>query len=800
MKKTILIWTMNLLNIFLLLSCVKNSQTDFPLQPVPLTQVQLADNFWSRRIETNRTVTIPYAFKKCEELGRMDNFAIAGGLKSGKHRGIYAFDDSDVYKLIEGASYTLSVHPDVKLNHYVDSLITLIAAAQEDDGYLFTCRTNKSERLQRSAGPTRWSNLQWSHELYNMGHLYEAAVAHFQTTGKRALLEVAIKNANLLASTFGPNGLQLPPGHQEIEIGLAKLYRVTGEKKYLALAKFFLDQRGHASNGRKLWGEYAQDHQPIFAQNEAVGHAVRQAYMNAGLLEVAALTGDPRYSQASTRLWENVVGKKLYITGGLGSIGNGERFAANYDLPNLSAYQETCTAIANAMWNHRFFLLTGEAKYIDVMERTLYNGLLAGIAMSGEYFFYPNPLASRGYHERSPWFDCPCCISNMSRFLPALPSYIYGYTNESVYVNLFAASRAVLTLNQTAVQIQQETQYPWNGSVKITVTPEQPVEFDLRVRIPGWAQNQPVPTDLYHFQNENVERATLKVNGATVAIALQNGYMRLSRRWQNGDVVELDLPMPVRRVVANENVKDDLGKIVLQRGPIVYCLEWPDHRDGHVMNLLLPDEAELTSEYRADLLNGVTVIKGKANEVTAGNDGTKLVQKEQDFVAVPYFAWAHRGAGEMTVWIPNELSRVAPINGSALSTTARASSSGGDAVVALNDQRVPKNSQDFSSGVFVWTPRRDTVWVQYDFPKLEEISAAKVYWFANQNCQPPQSWRILAQIDGKWEPVYNPTRMWGVVVNQYNQAIFETVRTSAMRLEAILQPNFNGGILEWEVD
>ena len=388
----------------------------------------------------------------------------------------------------------------------------------------------------------------------------------------------------------------------------------------------------------------------------------------------------------------------------------------------------------------------------------------------------------------------------MSRFLPALPSYIYGYTNESVYVNLFVASRATLTLNQTTVQFQQETQYPWNGNVKITVTPKQPVEFDLRVRIPGWAQNQPVPTDLYHFQNENVERATLKVNGATVAIALQNGYMRLSRRWQNGDVVELDLPMPVRRVVANENIKDDLGKIVLQRGPLVYCLEWPDHRDGHVMNLLLPDEAELTAEYRADLLNGVAVIKGKANEVTTGNDGVKLVQKEQDFVAIPYFAWAHRGAGEMTVWIPNELSRVAPIDGPALSTTARASSSGGNEVVALNDRQVPKKSRDFSSSVFVWTPRRDTVWVQYDFPNAEEISAVKVYWFTNQNCRPPQSWRILAQIDGKWEPVYNPTRVWGVAANQYNQAIFETVRTNALRLEAILQPNVSGGIGEWEVD
>lgn len=803
MKKTIRIWRLGLLNIFLLLSCTKNNPTDFPLRSVPLTQVQLTDDFWSRRIETNRTVTIPYAFKKCEELGRMDNFAIAGGLKSGKHRGIYPFDDSDVYKMIEGASYSLRVHPDVHLDHYVDSLIILIVAAQEDDGYLLTCRTNKSERLLRSAGATRWSNLQWSHELYNAGHLYEAAVAHFQATGKRPLLEVAIKNANLIAETFGPNGIQSPPGHQEVEIGLAKLYRVTGEKKYLTLAKFFLDQRGQANNGRKLWGEYAQDQQPIFAQNEAVGHAVRQAYMNAGLLEVAALTGDARYSQASTRLWESVVGKKLYITGGLGSIGSGERFAANYDLPNLSAYQETCTAIANAMWNQRFFLLTGDAKYIDVMERTLYNGLLAGVAMSGDKFFYPNPLASRGYHERSPWFDCPCCISNLSRFLPALPGYFYSYSNENIYLNLFAASRATIQLHQTTVQIQQETQYPWEGKVRIVITPEQPIEFNLCVRIPGWAQNQPVPTDLYRFQNQNPELVKLQVNGEAVTSVLQNGYARLQRRWQKGDVVELDLPMPVRRVAANENVKDDLGKVVLQRGPIVYCLEWPDQRDRQVMNLLLPDEAELSSEFRADLLNGVAIVTGKVLGATLASYNehlSKINTAEQDFVAIPYYAWAHRGAGEMMVWIANNIAHAKPRGRYPIATTSQTRSSGGTNEEALRDQQRAKNSGDASSGVFVWNPRRDTVWVQYDFQHSEEISAVKVYWFTDAQHRPPKSWRILAQIDGKWEAVYNPTRIWGVELNQYNQAIFETVRTTALRLEAILQPNVSAGILEWAVD
>ncbi len=781
-------------------ACSNESSQDFPIQSIPLTQIRLEDNFWSRRIETNRTVTIPYAFKKCEELGRMDNFAIAGGLKGGEHRGIYPFDDSDVYKIIEGASYSLSIHPDARLDHYVDSLITLIAAAQEDDGYLFTCRTNNAERLRRSAGLTRWSNLQWSHELYNMGHLYEAAVAHFQATSKRALLDVAVKNANLLTNTFGANGLQLPPGHQEVEIGLAKLYRATGEKKYMALAKFFLDQRGHANNGRKLWGEYAQDHQPIFAQEEAVGHAVRQAYMNAGLLEVAALTGDAHYSQASQRLWENVAGKKLYITGGLGSVGIGERFAANYDLPNLSAYQETCTAIANVRWNHRFFLLTGDAKYIDVMERTLYNALLAGVAMSGDYFFYPNPLGSRGYHERSPWFDCPCCISNMSRFLPSMPGYIYAHDDAAIFVNLFAQSDATMTLDGNKIRIQQETDYPWKGVIKLTMTPARAATFDLRVRIPGWAQNQAVPTDLYYFQNENQSPAKLKVNGETVALDRQNGYARLQRHWQKGDMVELELPMPVRRVMANENVKDDLGKVVLQRGPIVYCLEWPDHHNGQVMNLLLPDSVALMSEYRPDLLGGVTIIEGKAFGCKLGRYEKSLGMRPQNFVAIPYFAWAHRGPGEMTVWIPNEWSRVTPLGSLPLSALARVNSSGGNETTALHDQRQPKNSRDLSSGAFVWTPRRDTVWVQYDFQQLEEISAARVYWLQNAGSRPPKSWRILAQIEGKWEAVYNPTRVWGVAADQYNQAVFETVRAQSIRLEAVMPPDFASGILEWNVN
>lgn len=493
-------------------SCTQQSEKDYPIRAVPISQVQMHDGFWSERIDTGREVTLPYTFRKCEETGRIDNFAIAGGLKSGRQGGVYPFDDTDVYKAIEGASYSLILHPDPQLDQYLDSLIVQIAAAQEESGYLYTARKNEPEWLVRRSGATRWSNLAWSHELYNAGHLFEAAVAHSQATGKRSLLNVALKNADLIDSVFGPEKIQSPPGHQEIEIGLVKLYRVTGEEKYLRLAKFFLDQRGYSHNGRELWGEYAQDHKPVLEQDEAVGHAVRAPYMYAGMLDVSALTGDTRYAEASIKLWENVVGKKLYITGGLGAVGMGERFAGNYDLPNKSAYQETCASIANVLWNHRLFLYTGNAKYIDVLERTLYNALLSGVALTGDLFFYPNVLSSKGYHERFPWFDCACCITNMSRFIPSLPKYIYAQENGKLYVNLFAGSEAAIPLGENNIRISQETRYPWEGAVKITVDPEQPGDFELRIRIPGWAQNQAVPGDLYRFQNTNDEMPTIALN------------------------------------------------------------------------------------------------------------------------------------------------------------------------------------------------------------------------------------------------------------------------------------------------
>jgi len=631
-----------------------HKKKDYPVQPVSFTDVKVTDDFWAGRIETNRKVSIPYAFGKCEETGRIDNFAIAGGLKEGEHRGDYPFDDTDPYKILEGAAYSLSVHPDPKLEKYLDELIVKIAAAQEDDGYLFTCRTNKSQKLINWYGKERWSKLGGSHELYNMGHLYEAAVAHYQATGKRTLLDVAIKNADFLDKVFGPGRNETAPGHQIIEMGLARLYRITGNEKYLKLAKFYLDTRGPDGN------IYRQAHQRVIEQSEAVGHAVRASYMYCGMADVAALTGDHSYVKAIDRIWNNVVAKKLYLTGGIGARGAGEAFGNNYELPNASAYCETCAAIGNVMWNHRMFLFGGDAKYIDVLERTLYNGLISGVSLKGDSFFYPNPLESRGQHKRSPWFPCACCPGNVTRFMASVPRYAYAQAGDKLYVNLFVGGSATVRMEKNTVQIKQQTRYPWDGQVKMTVEPKRSAEFTICVRIPGWARNEPIPSDLYRYADGNDEQVSLKVNGRVLALKLEKGFARIRRKWMKGDVIELNLPMPVRRVLSHEKVTENTGKVALQRGPIVYCAEWPDNK-SHVLNLVVADNVGLKTEHRKDILGGVTVIRAKAVALSYGKDEKSVLKKQQDFVAIPYYAWAHRGTGEMAVWLARDESAAQPV-------------------------------------------------------------------------------------------------------------------------------------------
>lgn len=647
--------------ILMMISCndvQKTSVKDYPIQPVPFTNVKLSKGFWYNRQEVNRKVTIPYEFQKCEETGRLSNFEKAAGKKKGEAEG-YFFNDSDVFKVIEGASYSLHVHPDPALEEYLDTLIAHIADAQEPDGYLYTNRTINPEKAADGAGNKRWTNLKDFHELYNVGHMYEAAVAFYQATGKRTLLDVAIKNANLVADTFGPGKNMGVPGHEEIEIGLVKLYRVTGDIKYLNLAKFFIDQRGNAE-GHKLYGMYYQDHIPVIEQDEAVGHSVRAGYLYSGMADVAALTGDQDYIKALDKIWENVVTKKLYITGGIGASRRGEAFGRNYELPNADAYAETCAAIANMLWNHRMFLLKGESKYMDVFERTLYNGFLAGISSEGNTFFYPNPLEFDGKQKfnqgavcRSPWFNCSCCPVNIVRTIPSLPGYIYALDGNDLYINLFINSKASLKIEEKGFSITQETEYPWEGTIRFRIQTRKSFQASFHIRIPGWARNKPVPGDLYRYAEKNRTRPTLLVNAKERDYPVDKGYIVISKIWRNGDNITLNLPMPVRKVLANRKVIEDRNKMALERGPIVFAAEAVDN-NGRVLNLLLDKSQTFTTKFDSGLLQGVPVARGKARVIT---DPSKPVEqaKEQDFKAIPYFAWSERGIGEMAVWLPYDI-------------------------------------------------------------------------------------------------------------------------------------------------
>ena len=625
---------------------------DYPFTPVPFTQVQITDAFWQPRIETNRTVTIPSDFQKCEDTDRIANFDRAAGLMDGPFVGDYEFNDSDVFKTIEGAAYSLQNTADPELDAYIDTLIAKIAAAQEPDGYLYTPRTIDPAHVPPHAGPERWSSLTMSHELYNSGHMFEAAAAHFQATGKRNFLDIALKNADLLVATFGPDKLRRVPGHQEVELGLVKLYRVTGETQYLDLAKFFLDERGHA-NGRELMSAfgipgYMQDHLPVVEQREAVGHAVRATYMYSAMADVAALTGDQEYIAAIQGIWENVVQKKLALHGGIGARHHGELFGDNYELPNPTSYNETCASIANIFWNHRLFLLTGQARYIDVMERILYNGFLVGVSMEGDRFFYVNPLAWDGEFmfnrddscTRQPWFSCSCCPTNVVRLLPSLPGYIYAVNGDRLFVNLYLSNEGHTHVAGADIQLSQETRYPWDGQVRLTVTPEVPVRFSVALRIPGWVRGRPVPSNLYSYVNAAPSEVVVCVNGQPVSATEEDGYLCIDRVWAPGDAIALSLAMPIRRVIADARVQANRDRVALERGPVLYAAEATDNGDT-ILDITLPDGAELVAREHPELLGGVVTIEGSAQDSNG---------QAREFLAIPYYAWSHRQPGAMAVW------------------------------------------------------------------------------------------------------------------------------------------------------
>lgn len=649
--KKIYVWTVTALLSGSLAAQKTDLHSGYPIDPVPFTSVKVTDSFWGQRLKASREVTIPLAFSKCEETGRYENFVKAAHPSDEYKVEGYSFDDTDVYKTIEGASYSLQTYPDKQLEKYIDSVLVIVAAAQEPDGYLYTARTMNPKHPHDWAGPERWSKVEeLSHEFYNLGHMVEGAVAHYQATGKRNFLDIAIKYADCVCKAIGngPDQKKLVPGHQIAEMALVRLYLVTGDRKYLDQAKFFLDARGYTS--RK--DAYSQAHKPVLEQDEAVGHAVRATYMYAGMADVAAITGDSSYIKAVDRIWENIVGKKIYITGGIGARHAGEAFGDNYELPNLSAYNETCAAIGNVYVNYRLFLLHGDAKYFDVLERTLYNGLISGVSLDGGSFFYPNPLASTGGYSRKPWFGCACCPSNICRFIPSLPGYVYAVKDDQVYVNLFLSNRAELNVNRKKLVLEQETGYPWNGDIRIRVA-QGNLPFTMHLRIPGWVRGAVLPSDLYRYADGQELGYTVTVNGEPVVGELQKGYLLIDRKWKKGDVVEVHFDMKPRVVKANGKVEADRGRVAIERGPLVYCAEWPDN-DFNVHNILLNQHPAFQVEERPDLLYGIHEITTDAQALSYDAAG-KLAVRDVKLTLIPYYAWAHRGEGDMEVWLPIEV-------------------------------------------------------------------------------------------------------------------------------------------------
>jgi len=741
----------------------------YPITPVPFTSVKVESNsFWGQRLEASRVVTIPLAFSKCESEGRYTNFSNAAEhmkdpSKVFKVNGVgYSFDDTDPYKTIEGASYILQTYPDKKLKQYIDSVLNVIASAQEPDGYLYTARTQNPGDPHHWAGDTRWSKVEdLSHEFYNLGHMVEGAVAHYQATGSRKFLDIAIRYADCVIREVGdkPGQACVVPGHQIAEMALCRLYLVTGDRKYLDQAKFFLDYRGKTT----IKTEYSQSHKPVVEQDEAVGHAVRATYMYAGMADVAALTGDSAYINAIDAIWDNIVNKKLYITGGIGATASGEAFGPNYYLPNMSAYCETCAAIGNVYVNHRLFLLHGESKYYDVLERSLYNGLISGVSLDGGKFFYPNPLESMGQHQRQAWFGCACCPSNISRFVPSLPGYVYAVKDRAVYVNLFLSNTSNLTVAGKKVALTQSTGYPYCGDINIKVDRNSCGQFDLKIRIPGWLKSRPLPGELYSYSDNKRLGYSIKVNGVEAeGTVTEDGYFTIPRKWKKGDEVTIHFDMEPRTVRASEKVEADRGMVSIERGPIVYCAEWPDNKFD-IKSVLINQNPEFTLEQRSldafipeaskAKLNtyktqNITTLTTDAQTLAFDKQG-KLTTQEVKLTLIPYYAWCHRGNGDMKVWIPQDLKATNPAAPATLASLSKIHSSMRiPALQSIADRLVPKDGNDRSMPYTHWWPKNNsTEWISYTFPEEATVQSCSVYWFDDQpwgGCRIPDSWKLAA--------------------------------------------------------
>ncbi len=771
--------------LFPAVACIPPSQekVEFErLKPVPLSNVEITDGFFHEKLKVLRESTVKACMRKCYETGRIQNFDVASGRKKGKFMG-YRFNDSDVYKMIEGAAYLLQVRRDRNLEKAVDTIIEKISAAQGKDGYLNTYYTVVKPG-------ERWRNVAHGHELYCAGHLIEAGIAYFRATGKRKLLDTAIRFADYILETFNDRGLKYPPGHEEIELALVKLARLTGGMKYLRLAEFFVDQRGNG-NGHKLYGEYAQDHLPVREQKEAVGHAVRAMYLYSAMADLLMEGVDHGLWSALSSLWKDVTERKMYITGGIGSFGGNEGFTRPYDLPNDSAYCESCAAIGLAFWAERMFLLTGDMKYGNVLERVLYNGLLSGLSFSGDRFFYRNPLASRGEIHRKEWYNCACCPPNLLRYIASIGGRIYATGKQSLYVNLYISSVAEVSVGGRKLKVRMETKYPWEGKVELVLFPGEAMDFRLCLRIPDWAPWEWVKS--------------LRINGEKVSSYILSGSMLcIERKWAEGDRVEFGCKILPRRVYADKRVWWDAGRAALMYGPLVYCLEACDN-GGRARNIVLPREASLEARWDGGLLGGIVTIRSEGTRLLKGGGTGKA-----KLLAVPYHLWDNRAPGEMEVWIPEDpsLAEVPGEKGARLFFRGRVIKAShvypGDRLDSICDGIVPKTSGDLSVPRFTWWPEKGgKQWVEYVFPEKRKISVSRVFWFddgPSGGCRVPKSYEILWFDNGGWKAV-EPLE-GGIPAPKrdvFQLMRFKRVETARIRLVVEMEKGFSAGILEWRV-
>ena len=768
----------------------------YPLKEVPWKYTKITGGFWQPVMATNHAVTLQHALKKCSDSGTIENFKITAGITTGTFKGVH-FDDSNLYKVFEGMAYALANNPTPKLRKQVETLAEYFEKAQQPDGYLDTFYTIPNNPKRNKA--KRWSNVGYMHELYNMGHFIEGACAHYKATGKTNLLAVAERLSDCIGKEFGPGKRQGAPGHQEIETALARLYQCTGDKRHLKRARFFLDERGRVDRG---W--YSQNHMRLVKQDEAVGHAVRAVYCYMGMADIAALQNNTDYHTASRMIWDNVARKKLYLSGGVGSVGIWEGFDKNYRLPNRGCYLETCGPIAMTLWGHKMFLMEKDAKYMDVVEVALYNGVLGGVSLTGNRFYYGNQLETSN-SRRFDWHGCPCCPTSISRIIPSVARFMYAVEPSTIYVNLYAESESTVPLKNNRVEIRQKTDYPRDGKISLSMSPKKAGEFTLALRIPAWSHTGPLPGDLYTYSHPYTTLPEITVNGKPIEWSSTLGYAKLKRTWKKGDTVSLTLPMEPKRVVANPAVPDDRGRVAMMRGPVLYCLESLDN-EGEVFNYLLSNTTEITTA-PTNILGGIIALHGNAMELSREKGTRKTEETPRKFTAVPFYTRDNRERSKMNVWLlsdPAAARYLPPLP--TIASTSKVTAPGRHGRNYINDGREPIESDDNSLGKFHWGGARGTnAWVQYEFAKPETVSRSAVYWFDDYvkgTSRVPKSWRLLYRDNGEWKPVRNISPL-NVEKDMYNTVDFVPVTTDGLRIEAVLREGFGqgcqGGIHEWRV-